>query len=121
MSFTIPSSVKPVSASTARVYKTYLNRIAAFDIDSVEKILMYPEDVVTAIDFILEMEDGTEEVVKQTGRVYYSAVFYVLYGHPTLTDPENVLRLGFQKQMPSKTTSGDKWVSADSYKKSQQK
>lgn len=110
MSFTLPSSVKPVSGSTARVYKTHLNRLACFEIDCIEKILMYPEDVNTCIALINEMEDGNEEEVKHKARVYYSAVFFALYGHPLLSDPVNPLRLGFQKYLPSKTKSGENWV-----------
>ena len=116
MSFTLPPSVKPVSAATARVYKSHLNRLAAFEIDSVEKILMYPDDVVTAIDLIVEMEDGDKEAVKHKARIYYSAVFFALYGHPLLSDPVNPLRLGFQKYMPSKTNTGEDWVSSEKFK-----
>lgn len=116
MSFTLPASVKPVSTSTAKLYKSHLNRLSAFGLDSVETILQNPEDVVTAIDLIMEMEDGTVEEVKHKARVYYSAVFYALYGQPLLSDPVNPLRLGFQKFAPSLTSTGEKWMTADKFK-----
>ena len=115
MAFTLPASVKPVSPTTARVYKSHLNRLSAFGLDSIETILQNPEDVVTAIDLIMEMEDGTVEEVKHKARGYYSAVFYALYGQPLLTNPVNPLRLGFQKFAPNLTNKGEKWVSKDKY------
>ena len=117
MPFVMPEKVKPtVSAGTARVYKTHLNRLSEYGCDSVEYILKYPRDVVSIIESICEMEDGTPEEVKQTARVYYSAVFFVLYGHPMLSDPDNPLRRGFRKQSPSKTVSGDDWLPIEKFK-----
>lgn len=118
--FSLPEKVKPLkSKATERVYKTYLNRLALFDIDSVEKILMYPDDVVSIIKDICSMTDG-EENAKQEARIYYSAVFFVLYGHPILEDPHNPLRLGFQACLPSKTSKGEDWKPSEQYKNTPQ-
>jgi hypothetical protein len=114
--FTLPAKVKPVSAATAKVYKTYLNRLAAFDITSVGDILARPVEVNEVIEILASVEDDIEQK-KQQARIYYSAVFYVLYENPFLEDPQNVLRLGFQRYRPKTTTSGEKWLPVDKYKK----
>ena len=113
--FTIPDNVKPVSAASKKVYKTYLNRIAAFEIDSIEKVLLHPEDVNEVIDMLIHFEENLEQK-KQQARIYYSAIFYVLYQHPFLEDPDNVLRMGFQRYRPGKTSSGEKWLPVEKFK-----
>lgn len=118
--FTLPDSVKPVAEASKKIYKTYLNRLAAFEIDSIEKILMYPDDVNQIIEVLVGFEDDLEKK-KAEARIYYSAVFFVLYEHPILKDPENVLRLGFQRYRPATTKTGEKWVPVEVYKKNQEK
>jgi hypothetical protein len=114
--FVIPAKVKPLnSEATKKVYKTYLNRLSAFDIDSIEKVLANPEDTIQAIDILVAIEDDVEKK-KQEARIYYSALFYVLYEHPFLSDPENILRLSFQRFRPKKTTSGEKWIPVNQFK-----
>lgn len=100
MPFTLPPHPKPVSATTAKIYKSYLNRLAILEIDSVEKIVSDPYDTVVAIDILTMMFDDEEERKKES-RYYYSAVFYVLYGQPILKEPDNELRKGFAKNNPS--------------------
>jgi len=114
--FTLPAKVKPVSPATAKVYKTYLNRLAAFDITSVGDILTNPVDVNEAIEILASVEDDKEQK-KQQARIYYSAVFFVLFENPFLEDPQNVLRLGFQRYRPKSTVSGEKWIPIDKFKK----
>jgi hypothetical protein len=114
--FTIPAKVKPLnSEATKKVYKTYLNRIAAFDLDSVEKVVENPEDVIKIIDVLVSVEDDVEKK-KQEARIYYSALFFVLYEHPFLSDPENILRISFQRFRPKTTTGGEKWLPVQEFK-----
>lgn len=118
--FTLPDSVKPVADKTKKIYKTYLNRLAAFEIDSMEKILMYPEDINQIVEMLVSFEED-EEKRKAEARIYYSAVFFVLYNHSSMKDPENPLRLGFQRYRPASTTKGEKWQSVEQYKKTHEK
>ena len=113
--FTLPKKVKPVSPATQKVYKTYLNRLAAFETDSVEKVLTNPEDTIQAIDILIAVEDELEKK-KQEARIYYSALFFALYENPFLEDPENILRLSFQRFRPKSTSKGEKWVPVNQYK-----
>lgn len=100
MPFTLPPNPKPISATTAKTYKSYLNRLALLDIDSIEKIIQSPIDTVVAIEILTMMFDDEEER-KSQARYFYSAVFYALYGQPILKDPHNELRKGFAKNNPS--------------------
>jgi hypothetical protein len=113
--FTLPEKVKPVAVATKKVYKTYLNRLASFDIDSIEKVLTRPEDVIEVIDILIAVEDDLEKR-KQEARIYYSALFFALYENPFLEDPENILRVSFQRFRPKSTSSGEKWVPISQYK-----
>lgn len=117
--FTLPDTAKPLnSETTKKIYKRHLNRLAALDFDTIEKIVAAPEDVIQAIDLFVSFEKDKEKR-KAEARVYYSAVFYVLYEHPFLKDPENILRISFQRFRPNL---GDKkWVPLEEYKKSQDK
>ena len=100
MPFTIPPNPKPVSATTAKIYKSYLNRLAILGIETIEEIVKEPYDTVCAIDILTMMFDDEEERKKES-RFYYSAVFYALYGQPILKDPDNELRKGFAKNNPT--------------------
>ena len=114
--FTLPENVKPVSDSTEKVYKTHLNHLAARGFDSVQKVVANPEEVNTIIETLVKKVDDVEKR-KQQARIYYSALFFVLYEHPFLNDPDNILRKGFHRFRPKTTTTGEKWLPVEVYKK----
>lgn len=111
MSFQIPDTAKSVSPTWKRTYGKYLNRIAEIsDIDTIQKVLKNPKTVIDAIDLLILVEDDLEKQ-KYQARVYYSALFYVLYGQPILKKQKNIFRKNFHRFNP--TLTGDKeWVSA---------
>lgn len=106
MSFNIPSNVKTVSDTTAKIYKRNLDKLATLGFDTVEKIAMRAEEVVEAIDNVVAFEDD-EEVAKAKARVLYSAIFYAMYEHPMMKEKRNPLRNGFHKYDPSKSKEGE--------------
>ena len=108
MPFTLPPTTKPVSIATAKIYKTYLNRLSDLEIDNIQKILENPYDTVVAIDLLTLLFDDEEER-KRESRLYYCAVFFVLYGQPILQEPDNELRKGFVKNNPSVIKDGVAW------------
>lgn len=112
MAFQIPDTAKSVSPTWKRTYNKYLNRIAEIsDIDTIDKVLADPHSVIDAIDLLILVEDDNSEKQKNEARVYYSALFYVLYGQPSLKEPNNIFRKNFHRFDP--TLSGGKtWVSA---------
>lgn len=121
MSFQIPASAKLVSLNTAKIYNRHLNRIAEISaVDTIEKIVQRPEDVVDSIKLLVFMEDD-ETKRRANARMYFSAVFYVLFGHPYVSQPQNLLRKSFHEFDPTLTANNTKWVQLAAFKKNQAK
>lgn len=87
MPFTLPAETKEgLSKSTMGVYKTRLNRIAEFGIDSLQKLLTKSRHTIRIINALVKRElisEGkTKEQIdkekRQLRRNYLNAIFYVL-------------------------------------------
>lgn len=100
MPFQLPDTVKPVSPSTAKMYKSYLNKLSTKGLSSTHDILQNASSTVIAIENLTEHIEDTEKR-KTEARRFYSAVFFALYGSSILQDPHNALRKGFAKNNPS--------------------
>lgn len=121
MAFQVPSTAKPVSLNTAKIYNRHLNRIAEMSgVDTIEKIVQNPEDVVDSIKLLVFIEDD-ETKRRASARIYFSAVFYALFGHPYLSQPKNLLRKSFHEFDPTLTANNTKWVQLAAFKKNQAK
>ena len=73
--FTVPDIQNPekqLSKFTLQNYKAYLNKLAAAGYGDIAALQKSPEDVVKAVDEILEGKPD------QNFRIMYSAIFYVL-------------------------------------------
>lgn len=66
---------KELSKETIKIYKMLLNRIAKSGIDTKQKLLESPKDVIGVLNDIYE---GTNEESQTEKRRYYSAIFYAL-------------------------------------------
>ena len=113
MPFIIPDTAKPISEGSAKIYKRYLNRLFDYagndEITNVEKVIEYDEVIPGLITMITSHIEDAEKR-KHEARVYYSALFWVLYNHPYLKKKDNPLRKGFHENDPAKTTDGKVWV-----------
>lgn len=119
MEFDIPLTAKIVSANSAKIYDRHLNRIAAISgVNTVEKVVQRPEDVVDSIKLLILAVDD-EDKRSATARIYYSALFYALYGHPYLSQPNNLLRKSFHQYDPRTTADNKPWVQLAAFKKNQ--
>lgn len=121
MVFEIPATAKPVALNTAKIYNRHLNHIAEISgVDTIAKIVSNPEDVIDSIKILILMED--DDVKRRAmARMYYSAIFYVLFGHPYLSRPNNILRKSFHEFDPTLTANNTKWVQLAAFKKNQAK
>jgi len=117
MEFRIPDTAKAVAVNTAKVYRRHLNRIATVSgVDTVEKIVNDPKDVVYTISLLILLEPD-EDKRKTLARIYYSAIFYAMAGHPYLSKPSNILRTSFHTYDPRESAKGTEWVKLAAYKK----
>lgn len=117
MAFQIPPTAKTVALNTVKIYNRHLNRIAEISgVDTIEKIVERPEDVVDSIKLLVFMEDD-ETKRRASARIYFSAVFYVLFGHPYVSQPQNLLRKSFHEFDPTVSANNTKWVQLAAFKK----
>lgn len=68
-------SGKPLAQNSVKAYVKLLNRIAKSGIDTKQKLLESPQDVIDVLNAIYE---GTDENSQAEKRQYYSAIFYAL-------------------------------------------
>lgn len=121
MEFYIPETAKSVAANTAKTYNRHLNKIAAISgVNTIDKVVQRPQDVVDSIKLLILMEDD-ETKKRASARVYYSAIFYVLFGHPYLSQPQNILRKSFHEYDPRTTAKNTPWVQLSAFKNNETK
>lgn len=87
---------EPKSESTIKTYVGNLNRIAdATGVDTLDKILEYPKQVIKFIQSIPPTEDEDRKAFKARIRTYFSAIFMIL--PPAIKAQENLYYLRNQK------------------------
>jgi hypothetical protein len=65
----------PIAPSTAKLYKSKLNKFAAEGYDTPEKLMQHPVEVIAIIK---KHAVGSSDLIKQIRRIFLSAIFYVL-------------------------------------------
>jgi len=114
--FEMPTEfAKTVTAGTAAVYKSKLNKFASYGLTTVEQLRRYPDVVIDMIkDFT---GDGDDERARHARRYYLSAIFWVC---PGLRNKENKYHKYWQTCIPLKVVGGprdgEKWVKKTKYK-----
>ena len=109
MPFEMPSEfTKEVATSTAKVYKSKLNKLAAAGYDTVEKLQTEQKKVIEAIQQITG--SGNDEVSRHARRYFLSAIFWA-----TPLPAQNTYYTYWQKCIPLKTDDGDKWVKRSNF------
>lgn len=105
-------STKEVSASTAKIYKSKLNKLVAYGFSSSSDLLSSPLKVCAAVNALTDSIEDTEKKHYER-RVFYSAIFYALHDSDLLKDPQNIYRIEFHKANPSiVSATGKPWQSA---------
>lgn len=121
MEFQIPDTAKEVAEATGKIYRRHLDKIAAISgLNTVEKIVQKPDVVVDTISLLIgAIEDDTKK--RALARMYYSALFYAMFGHPYLSQTSNLLRTTFHTFDPRLTSDGTPWQQLAAFKKNQAK
>lgn len=113
--FELPTEfAKTVSAGTAAVYKSKLNKLDSYGFSTVEQLRRYPEAVIGIIKDLTGEED--DERSRHARRYYLSAIFWV---SPGLKEKKNKYHTYWQSCIPLKVVGGphdgEKWKKKINY------
>lgn len=73
---------KELSKATKKIYKSCLNQLSEFGIDTKEKLMKNQKKVIALLNELIE---GDDDAARHKKRVFYSAIFFALHEKP-LTD-----------------------------------
>jgi hypothetical protein len=109
MPFEMPSDfTKKIADTTAKVYKSKLNKLAGAGYDTVEKLQTKPKEVIEAIQELTGSKN--DEPTRHARRYFLSAIFWA-----TPLPAQNEYYKYWQKCIPLKTDDGDKWVKRSNF------